>query len=74
MQDFHAKIGIGPCQVCLWPIVKIFLRETLKMDVGLKLSNIGSEIVENCRAQKKFIFGSWLLIVDGSRSKSEAAS
>ena len=36
---------------------KIFFREKVWKDNGLRISNIGSEVVKNCRAEKKNLFG-----------------
>ena len=52
---------------------KRFCREKLRQDIGLRFSNFGSEMVENCRAEF-FLFCFFPLIVNGSRSHSPASS
>ena len=37
-------------------IAKGFLREKFGKDIGLRFSNLGSELVENRRLEKQFIF------------------
>ena len=43
-------------------------------NIGLRICNFVSEMVKNCRAEKKLILGSLQLIIDGSRSSKISSS
>ena len=38
-------------------ITKIFSREKLSKDIGLRNNNFGSEMVESCRSENSWFFG-----------------